>query len=114
MPCGASELVLFWARTGLRGAEKILAHSIALQGKRPRRKRWSWTPPHRKRASPSPEDETFDVGLDTRTGVAMLVYRHDRPFALTGTIDKLIFNLEKDEPVADSVAAADPTDEPKS
>ncbi len=44
----------------------------------------------------------------------MLVYRHDRPFALTGTIDKLIFNLEKDEPVADSVAAADPTDEPKS
>jgi len=40
-----------------------------------------------------PEDETFDVGEDTRTGVAMLEYRYDVPFKFTGTIDKLTFNL---------------------
>jgi hypothetical protein len=40
------------------------------------------------------EDETFDVGLDTRTGVAMIEYRYDSPFKFTGTIDKLTFNLE--------------------
>jgi len=40
-----------------------------------------------------PEDESFDVGLDTRTGVAMVEYRYDVPFAFTGTIDKLTFNL---------------------
>ncbi|NJD24728.1 MAG: arylsulfatase [Betaproteobacteria bacterium] len=41
-----------------------------------------------------PEDETFDVGLDTRTGVAMIEYRYDAPFRFTGTIDKLTFKLE--------------------
>jgi len=41
-----------------------------------------------------PEDESFDVGLDTRTGVAMLKYRYEVPFKFTGTIDKLTFNLE--------------------
>ena len=41
-----------------------------------------------------PEDETFDVGLDTRTGVAMIEYRYDPPFKFTGTIDKLTFKLE--------------------
>jgi len=40
-----------------------------------------------------PEDETFDVGEDTRTGVAMLEYRYDVPFKFTGTINKLTFNL---------------------
>jgi arylsulfatase len=40
------------------------------------------------------EDETFDVGLDTRTGVAMVEYRYDVPFEFTGTIDKLTFKLE--------------------
>jgi arylsulfatase len=40
-----------------------------------------------------PEDETFDVGLDTRTGVAMIEYRYDVPFKFTGTINKLKFNL---------------------
>ena len=40
------------------------------------------------------EDETFDVGLDTRTGVALLEYRYDPPFKFTGTIDKLTFKLE--------------------
>ena len=40
-----------------------------------------------------PEDETFDVGLDTRTGVAMIEYRYDVPFKFTGKIDKLTFNL---------------------
>jgi arylsulfatase A-like enzyme len=40
-----------------------------------------------------PEDESFDVGCDTRTGVAMLKYRYECPFRFTGTIDKLTFNL---------------------
>jgi arylsulfatase len=43
-----------------------------------------------------PEDETFDVGADTRTGVAMLEYRYDPPFAFTGKIDKLTIKLEPD------------------
>jgi arylsulfatase len=41
-----------------------------------------------------PEDETFDIGQDTRTGVALLEYRYDSPFKFTGKIDKLIFKLE--------------------
>ena len=41
-----------------------------------------------------PEDETFDVGADTRTGVALVEYRYDSPFKFTGKIDKLTFKLE--------------------
>ena len=41
-----------------------------------------------------PEDETFDVGLDTRTPVALLEHRYDVPFKFTGTIDKLTFDLK--------------------
>jgi hypothetical protein len=40
-----------------------------------------------------PEDETFDVGQDTRTGVALVEYRYDTPFKFTGKIDKLTFDL---------------------
>jgi arylsulfatase A-like enzyme len=40
------------------------------------------------------EDESFDVGQDTRTGVAMLEYRYDVPFKFTGKINKLTFKLE--------------------
>jgi arylsulfatase len=40
-----------------------------------------------------PEDETFDIGQDTRTGVAMLEYRYDVPFKFTGKINKLTFDL---------------------
>ena len=40
-----------------------------------------------------PEDETFDIGQDTRTGVAMLEYRYDVPFKFTGNINKITFNL---------------------
>jgi arylsulfatase len=50
-----------------------------------------------------PEDETFDVGLDTRTGVALLEYRYDPPFKFTGKIGKLTFKLEsqpKEAPVS--------------
>jgi arylsulfatase A-like enzyme len=43
-----------------------------------------------------PEDETFDVGTDTRTGVALLEYRYDPPFKFTGTIDRLTFELGPD------------------
>lgn len=41
-----------------------------------------------------PEDETFDVGQDSRTGVALIEYRYDSPFKFTGKIDKLTFKLE--------------------
>ena len=40
-----------------------------------------------------PEDESFDVGLDTRTGVALVEYHYDVPFKFTGKIDKLTFQL---------------------
>jgi hypothetical protein len=36
-----------------------------------------------------PEDETFDVGLDTRTPVAAIEYHYDVPFKFTGKIDRL-------------------------
>jgi arylsulfatase len=41
-----------------------------------------------------PEDETFDIGQDTRTGIAMVEYRYDVPFKFTGKINKLTFRLE--------------------
>ena len=36
-----------------------------------------------------PEDETFDIGEDTRTGVAMVEHRYDPPFKFTGKINKV-------------------------
>jgi hypothetical protein len=48
-----------------------------------------------------PEDETFDVGLDTRTGVAALEYHYDCPFKFTGKIDKLTFDLGPSEMTAE-------------
>jgi arylsulfatase A-like enzyme len=44
-----------------------------------------------------PEDETFDIGQDTRTGVALLEYRYDVPFKFTGKISKLTFKLEPEQ-----------------
>jgi arylsulfatase len=41
-----------------------------------------------------PEDETFDIGQDTRTGVALLEHRYDSPFKFTGKINRLNFKLE--------------------
>ncbi len=41
-----------------------------------------------------PEDESFDIGQDTRTGVAMVEYRYEPPFSFTGKINKLTFKLE--------------------
>ncbi len=41
-----------------------------------------------------PEDETFDIGEDTRTGVALLEFRYDPPFKFTGRINKVTFKLE--------------------
>jgi len=40
-----------------------------------------------------PEDENFDIGQDTRTGVAMLEYRYECPFKFTGKINKVTFEL---------------------
>jgi arylsulfatase A-like enzyme len=41
-----------------------------------------------------PEDETFDIGQDTRTPLALVEYRYDVPFKFTGKIDKLTFALD--------------------
>jgi arylsulfatase len=35
-------------------------------------------------------DETFDIGVDTRTAVD---FSYDLPFRFNGTIDKLTYNL---------------------
>jgi len=40
-----------------------------------------------------PEDETFDVGQDTGTPLALIEYRYDTPFKFTGKINKLTFDL---------------------
>jgi len=45
-----------------------------------------------------PEDETFDVGHDTRTGIAMLEDRYDVPFKFTGKITRLTFTLKPEAP----------------
>ncbi len=62
-----------------------------------------------------PEDETFDVGQDTRTGVAMLEYRYDPPFKFTGKINKLTFKLEPEvtpPPASKAELAPIPAPEP--
>ena len=41
-----------------------------------------------------PEDESFDIGQDTRTPLALVEYRYDVPFKFTGKIDKLTFELD--------------------
>jgi arylsulfatase A-like enzyme len=51
-----------------------------------------------------PEDETFDIGQDTRTGVALVEYRYDPPFKFTGKIDKLTFKLEPFTPEQETKA----------
>ena len=43
-------------------------------------------------------DESFDMGLDTRTGVDE---SYKLPFRFSGTIDKLTFNLEKEQLTAE-------------
>ena len=61
-----------------------------------------------------PEDETFDIGQDTRTGVAMLEYRYDPPFKFTGKIDKLTFKLEPEPKAApESTAELEPMAAPE-
>ncbi len=42
-------------------------------------------------------DESFDVGQDTRTGVAMLDYRYDSPFKFTGKINRVTIKLDEPE-----------------
>jgi len=44
-----------------------------------------------------PEDESFDVGQDTRTGVALVEYRYDSPFKFTGKLKKLTFKLKPEK-----------------
>jgi arylsulfatase A-like enzyme len=51
-----------------------------------------------------PEDETFDIGQDTRTPLALVEYRYDVPFKFTGKIDKLTFKLEPFTPEQEAKA----------
>jgi arylsulfatase len=51
-----------------------------------------------------PEDESFDIGQDTRSGVAMLEYHYEVPFKFTGTIEKLTFNLDPEHVTAEEHA----------
>ena len=44
-----------------------------------------------------PEDETFDIGQDTRTPLALIEYRYDVPFKFTGKINKPTFKLEPEQ-----------------
>ncbi|MGB7731429.1 MAG: hypothetical protein WBL50_25640, partial [Candidatus Acidiferrum sp.] len=44
-------------------------------------------------------DETFDIGIDTYTGVDDFEYQ--LPFRFTGAIDKLTFNLGPEQLSAD-------------
>jgi arylsulfatase len=61
-----------------------------------------------------PEDETFDIGSDTRTGVAMLEYRYDVPFKFTGKINKLTFKLGLEQKaVPESKSELGPTSAPE-
>jgi hypothetical protein len=48
-----------------------------------------------------PEDETFDIGQDTCTPLALIEYRYAVPFKFTGTIDKLTFNLGREQLTAE-------------
>ena len=40
-----------------------------------------------------PEDETFDVGMDTRTPVSLIEYHYECPFEFTGKINRLTYTL---------------------
>jgi len=61
-----------------------------------------------------PEDESFDIGQDTRTGVAMLEYRYEPPFKFTGKINKLRFKLEPEvKAVAEPKAELGPMQAPE-
>jgi len=44
-----------------------------------------------------PEDESFDIGRDTRTGVVLLEYRYDPPLKFNGKIDKVTFDLKPEQ-----------------
>jgi arylsulfatase A-like enzyme len=51
-----------------------------------------------------PEDETFDIGQDTRTPLALIEYRYDSPFKFTGKINKVTFNLGDEKLTAEEEA----------
>ena len=49
-------------------------------------------------------DETFDIGLDTRTPVD---FTYDVPFRFTGTIDKLTYKIGPSQMTADEQKKVD-------
>ena len=48
-----------------------------------------------------PEDESFDVGMDTRTPVALVDFHYTCPFKFTGKIVKLTYNLGSEQLTAE-------------
>jgi arylsulfatase len=80
-------------------------------------RKWTGNPSRHGTPITFPEDETFDIGQDTRTGVAMIEYRYDPPFKFTGKINKLTFKLEPEtkaatEPRAELAPMAAPEPDP--
>jgi arylsulfatase len=83
--------IVFEFKPGSPGLGKGGTGVLSVDGKEVARKSMDHTTP-----ITFPEDETFDIGEDTRTGVALLEYRYDVPFKFTGKIDKLTFKLESE------------------
>ena len=86
--------ILFDFRTEEPGLGKGGTGVLSVDGKEVTRNKLEHTIP-----ITLPEDETFDIGQDTRTGVALLEHRYDPPFKFTGKINKLTFKLEQEPTV---------------
>jgi hypothetical protein len=86
---GGKHIIVFDFKTEGPGLGKGGTGVLSVDGQEVARKSMEHTTP-----ITFPEDETFDIGQDTRTGVALVEYRYDVPFKFTGKIDKLTFKLE--------------------
>ena len=77
-----------WSRAWARAARACCTWTV---------RKWPGIPWNTATPITFPEDETFDIGQDTRTPVALLEYRYDVPFKFTGKIDKLTFDLDPEQ-----------------
>ena len=89
---GGKHIILFDFKTDGPGLGKGGTGVLSVDGQEVARKSMDHTTP-----ITFPEDETFDIGQDTRTGVALVEYRYDVPFKFTGKINKLAFKLEPEQ-----------------
>jgi len=96
LDAGADGFLVFDFKSDAPGLGKGGTGVLSVDGKEVARNSMEHTTP-----ITFPEDETFDIGLDTRTGVAMVEHRYDPPFKFTGKIKKLTFELKPDQRSAD-------------